>query len=75
MLNCRSFALVQLEILNILNKGNLKEIKSLKGIGDSRAQKIIDHLISKGKFEDLNQLETLGLSRKVIDGIVKAKLQ
>jgi DNA uptake protein ComE-like DNA-binding protein len=60
--------------LDTLNKGNLKEIKSLKGIGDARAQKIIDHLISNGKFADFMQLEQLGINKRVIDGIVASKL-
>jgi kinesin family protein 22 len=44
----------QTKILDILNEGNLKEIKKLKMIGDKRALKLLEYRNLKGPFLDVS---------------------
>ena len=64
----------QERILKILNSGNLKDMKSLKMIGDKRALKLLQDQSLNGPFLQMTDLERAGLSKTQISGILKANL-
>ncbi|XP_069100188.1 kinesin-like protein KIF22 [Pleurodeles waltl] len=62
-------------ILNMLNGGNLKDLKSLQKIGDKKAKLIIGWRQINGPFskvEDLQEIE--GMSAKMVSSFLKANV-
>ncbi|KAK6090928.1 hypothetical protein P3W45_000173 [Vairimorpha bombi] len=57
------------ELLDILNSGNFISIKKLSGVGDKRAQSIVDFIVGGNFFESLDDLKLL-FSDKIIKYIL-----
>ena len=42
------------EILSVLNNGSIKDLKKLQGVGEKRAQLIVDWRNAHGPFQQVN---------------------
>ncbi|KAK9723293.1 hypothetical protein K7432_002040 [Basidiobolus ranarum] len=62
---------IEKEILTIVNSGKLRMIKTLKGVGEKRANQIVDYIGLKGPIATPKELIHAGLSENVIANIVK----
>ncbi|MDD8059142.1 MULTISPECIES: ComEA family DNA-binding protein [Shewanella] len=50
-----------------VNKANVTELQSLKGIGKAKAQAIVDYRTKNGKFKNLQQLTMVkGVGEKLV---------
>ncbi|XP_077867755.1 LOW QUALITY PROTEIN: kinesin-like protein KIF22-B [Saccoglossus kowalevskii] len=63
------------EILNVINSGTVKQLKSLQSIGEKRAKLIYDWRQLNGQFRSIEELQRVnGLTRKTVESIVKNNL-
>jgi len=62
---------LQREVLAILNSKDAKELASLlKGVGQKRAQQIIEYRQNGGKFMTLSDLKEVGFGEKTVNNFV-----
>ncbi|CAJ0944375.1 unnamed protein product, partial [Ranitomeya imitator] len=63
------------QILNLLNTGSIKELKSLKNIGDKKAKRIVGWRELNGPFTNVEDLASMeGMSTKQVDSFLKANI-
>lgn len=66
----RPFIAAAQQDLVYINSASLEELMVLPGIGEKRAQSIIEYRNTKGKIESLEELENIqGLGPKICAGI------
>lgn len=66
----RPFITAAQQDLVYINSASLEELMVLPGIGEKRAQSIIEYRNTKGKIESLEELESIqGLGPKICAGI------
>lgn len=62
-------------ILNLLNNGSLKELKSLQKIGDKKAKLIVGWREVNGPFKNVEDLSCMeGMSAKLVTSFLKANI-
>ncbi|KAM9305984.1 kinesin-like protein KIF22 [Gastrophryne carolinensis] len=63
------------KILNLLNSGSVKELKSLQKIGDKKAKLIVGWRELNGPFKKVEDLATMeGMSAKLVASFLKANI-
>ncbi|XP_044160239.1 kinesin-like protein KIF22 isoform X3 [Bufo gargarizans] len=63
------------KILNLLNKGSIKELKSLQKIGDKKAKLIVGWREFNGPFKNVEDLASMeGMSAKLVASFLKANI-
>lgn len=62
------------ELVRIVNTGEIKKIKGIKGIGAKRAEKIVDYVDKKGSIVNVEELVAAGLSETVVNTVIKVCL-
>ncbi|CAH2308037.1 kinesin KIF22 [Pelobates cultripes] len=63
------------KILNLLNAGSVKELKSLQKIGDKKAKLIVGWREVNGPFKSVEDLSSLdGMSVKLVSSFIKANI-
>jgi DNA uptake protein ComE-like DNA-binding protein len=63
-----------IRLLHILNRGNLKALKSLNTIGKKRSELIFQYREENGEFQNLNDLIKAGLKQSQIISLLKSNL-
>lgn len=56
----------------VINSATIKQLASIKGVGEKRAERIVNYRDSHGEFTDINQLVNIsGISNKSLQRIIQ----
>ena len=67
---CLLFLVVSLWAKVDINSANVEELSSLKGIGEKKAQAIVDYRKVNGKFKTIDDLtQVKGIGSKIVEAL------